>query len=121
MHDFAERSSESLAGTASPSWRKSQHSNPNGACAELAALSGGSVAMRNSRHPDGAVLIYTAGSASARSRPGRGGRGSRMLSFTRAAPNITQSSVHTRAARPEYPPAPALFRLAVRPGGRPRW
>ncbi len=60
MHDFAERSSESLAGTATPRWRKSQHSNPNGACAELAPLSGGSVAMRNSRHPDGAVLIYTA-------------------------------------------------------------
>jgi Domain of unknown function (DUF397) len=40
-------------------WLKSQHSNPNGACVELAALPGGDIAMRNSRFPVGPVLLYT--------------------------------------------------------------
>ena len=40
-------------------WRKSQHSNPNGACVELAALPSGEIAMRNSRFPVGPVLVYT--------------------------------------------------------------
>jgi hypothetical protein len=40
-------------------WWKSQHSNPNGACVELAALPGGEIAMRNSRFPVGPVLLYT--------------------------------------------------------------
>jgi hypothetical protein len=41
------------------SWRKSQHSNPNGACVEVAALPSGEIAMRNSRFPTGPVLLYT--------------------------------------------------------------
>jgi Domain of unknown function (DUF397) len=40
-------------------WRKSQHSNPNGACVELAALPSGEIAMRNSRCQAGPVLLYT--------------------------------------------------------------
>jgi hypothetical protein len=40
-------------------WRKSQHSNPNGACVEVAALPSGEIAMRNSRFPAGPVLLYT--------------------------------------------------------------
>ncbi len=40
-------------------WQKSQHSNPNGACVELAPLPGGEIAMRNSRFPAGPVLVYT--------------------------------------------------------------
>ena len=40
-------------------WQKSQHSNPNGACVELAALPSGDIAMRNSRFPVGPVLLYT--------------------------------------------------------------
>ena len=40
-------------------WRKSQHSNPNGACVELAPLASGEIAMRNSRFPAGPVLVYT--------------------------------------------------------------
>ena len=40
-------------------WLKSQHSNPNGACVELAALPSGEIAMRNSRFPAGPALVYT--------------------------------------------------------------
>jgi hypothetical protein len=40
-------------------WRKSSASNPSGNCVEAAALPDGSVALRNSRRPEGAALIYT--------------------------------------------------------------
>jgi hypothetical protein len=40
-------------------WHKSRHSNPNGSCLELAALHDGSIAVRNSRFPDGPALVYT--------------------------------------------------------------
>jgi hypothetical protein len=40
-------------------WRKSGRSNPSGNCVETAALPDGSVAVRNSRDPEGPALIYT--------------------------------------------------------------
>ena len=40
-------------------WQKSQHSNPNGACVEVALLPGGEIAVRNSRFPSGPALVYT--------------------------------------------------------------
>ena len=40
-------------------WYKSRSSSPQGNCVELAALPGEQIAMRNSRHPDGPVLIFT--------------------------------------------------------------
>jgi hypothetical protein len=41
-------------------WLKSSRSGPTGGnCVEIAVLSGGDVAMRNSRHPDGPALIFT--------------------------------------------------------------
>jgi hypothetical protein len=40
-------------------WRKSSVSNPSGNCVEAAALPDGSVALRNSRDPEGAALVYT--------------------------------------------------------------
>jgi len=46
----------SLAGV---QWIKSGRSNQSGNCVEVAKLSDGSVAMRNSRHPDGPALVYT--------------------------------------------------------------
>jgi hypothetical protein len=41
-------------------WRKSQRSNSQGACVELARLDAATVAMRNSRDPQGTALIYSA-------------------------------------------------------------
>lgn len=40
-------------------WRKSVASNPSGNCVELAARRDGSVAMRNSRDPQGARLVFS--------------------------------------------------------------
>lgn len=43
------------------SWVKSRRSGPTGGnCVEVAFLPGGEVAMRNSRHPDGPALIFSA-------------------------------------------------------------
>jgi hypothetical protein len=46
-------------------WRKSQRSNSQGACVELARLDPATVAMRNSRDPQGTALIYPAGAVRA--------------------------------------------------------
>ncbi|MFE2044395.1 DUF397 domain-containing protein [Streptomyces sp. NPDC059477] len=40
-------------------WIKSRHSGAEGNCVEVAPLIDGSVAMRNSRDPDGPALVYT--------------------------------------------------------------
>ena len=40
-------------------WRKSTASGPSGNCVEVADLADGEVAVRNSRHPSGPVLVYT--------------------------------------------------------------
>jgi hypothetical protein len=40
-------------------WQKSRRSNSQGNCVEMAELPGGSIAVRNSRHPEGPTLIYT--------------------------------------------------------------
>jgi len=47
------------AGLAGVTWQKSVHSNPNGACVEVAMLPDGGVAVRNSRFPSGPALVYT--------------------------------------------------------------
>ncbi|GAA3740338.1 DUF397 domain-containing protein [Streptomyces tremellae] len=40
-------------------WQKSGYSNSQGNCVEFAKLSGGEVAVRNSRFPEGPALVYT--------------------------------------------------------------
>jgi hypothetical protein len=50
----------SAADLAGATWRKSQRSNSQGACVELARIDTATVAMRNSRDPHGTALIYPA-------------------------------------------------------------
>jgi hypothetical protein len=40
-------------------WVKSSYSNWQGQCVEVAFLPAGDVAVRNSRHPGGPVLVFT--------------------------------------------------------------
>ncbi|MFC5910183.1 DUF397 domain-containing protein [Streptacidiphilus monticola] len=40
-------------------WQKSELSNSQGDCVELARLADGDIAVRNSRFPDGPALVYT--------------------------------------------------------------
>lgn len=40
-------------------WIKSRHSNAEGNCVEVAPLVDGTIAVRNSRDPDGPALVYT--------------------------------------------------------------
>ena len=43
-------------------WMKSSYSGPTGGnCVEVALLVGGQVAVRNSRHPSGPALVFSAG------------------------------------------------------------
>jgi hypothetical protein len=46
-------------------WIKSRHSNAEGNCVEVAALTGGGMAVRNSRDPDGPALVYTSAEVAA--------------------------------------------------------
>lgn len=54
-------------------WRKSTASNPSGNCVEMAELAGGDIAVRNSRHPKGPVLVYTRAEIAAFLQGVRGG------------------------------------------------
>jgi Domain of unknown function (DUF397) len=48
------------ASTRGAAWIKSSYSGPTGGnCAEVAFVADGQVAMRNSRHPEGPVLVFT--------------------------------------------------------------
>lgn len=54
-------------------WTKSRRSNQSGNCVEVAQLPDGSVAVRNSRHPDGPALVYTRAEMTAFVRGARDG------------------------------------------------
>jgi Domain of unknown function (DUF397) len=48
------------SGLVGATWVRSTHSGPTGGnCVEIAFLASGEVAMRNSRYPEGSVLIFT--------------------------------------------------------------
>lgn len=49
-----------LAATAIVTWRKSKHSGKEGNCVEVARLLGDTDAMRDSKDPEGAVLVLPA-------------------------------------------------------------
>jgi hypothetical protein len=54
-------------------WRKSSYSGPHGNCVELAVVPTGDVAVRNSRHPAGPALTFTAAELDAFLRGVKGG------------------------------------------------
>lgn len=50
-----------LTGATGARWVKSSHSGPTGGnCVEVAFLANEQVAVRNSRHPSGAALVFSA-------------------------------------------------------------
>jgi hypothetical protein len=61
-------------------WRKSDYSNPNGNCLEVAVLPGGTVAVRNSRHRAGPALIYSHAEIAAFIRGAKDGQFDYLLS-----------------------------------------
>ena len=46
--------------TAAPRWRKARASNPDGNCVEVAVLAADRIGVRNSRCPDGGMLVIPA-------------------------------------------------------------
>jgi hypothetical protein len=44
---------------ASLAWLKAQSSSHNGACVEIAEAAVGNIAIRDSKDPDGPILVYT--------------------------------------------------------------
>lgn len=56
---MTEKTSAGFGRTSDMAWRKSAFSNPSGNCVEVAPMANGLVAVRNSRDPEGAVLVYT--------------------------------------------------------------
>lgn len=52
-------------GSDSQGWKKSSYSQGNGNCVEVHKLANGSVAMRDSKSPDGPILEFTEGEWSA--------------------------------------------------------
>jgi Domain of unknown function (DUF397) len=83
-------------------WQKSQHSNPNGACVELAALPNGEIAMRNSRFPAGAVLLYTQAEITAFLAGAKDGEFDNLLTRTTSLPpsnNPTRRHLTARQQR----------------------
>lgn len=40
-------------------WRTSSFSGNNGTCVEVAAIPGGHIAVRNSKHPDDGTILFT--------------------------------------------------------------
>jgi hypothetical protein len=54
-------SATELTGITGARWVKSSRSGPTGGnCVEVAFLAGGTVAIRNSRHPGGPALVFSA-------------------------------------------------------------
>lgn len=68
-------------------WIKSNRSNPNGECVEMARLPGGKVAVRNSRYPDGPALIFPRQAVAALVRAIRGGELEDLASLCAAGVN----------------------------------
>ncbi len=64
-------------------WLKSRHSNPSGNCVEVASLPTGEIAVRNSRHPAGPVLLYTRAEIAAFLQGAKDGEFDRLVSLGR--------------------------------------
>ena len=73
-------------------WRKSRYSNPSGNCVELAPLNARRVAVRNSRHPAGPVLVCTGDEIAALVHAAKGGRFDGLLAAATASAKLSRST-----------------------------
>ena len=80
-------------------WRKSRRSNPSGNCVQLARLPGGRVAVRNSRHPAGPVLICTRDEIAAFVRDAKNGHFDSLLATGTMATN--RNAICTKNSFPD--------------------
>jgi hypothetical protein len=61
IHNGMDASALDASGLAGVTWIKSSYSGPTGGnCVEVAFLGDGQIAVRNSRHPAGPALVFTA-------------------------------------------------------------
>jgi hypothetical protein len=77
-------------------WEKSKHSNPNGACVEVARLPEGAIAVRNSRFPSGPALVYTRAEIEAFLAGAKDGEFDHVLSYAQLALSVTGSGKSRR-------------------------
>ena len=66
-------------------WRISSHSGTNGNCVEVAALPSRHVALRDSKHRDGAVLVFSPAGWQAFMEDVRNGEFDDLATATRSA------------------------------------
>src|SRR5258708_10149680 len=100
-------------------WRKSSHSGTQGNCVEVATNLPSIVAVRDSKDPDGALLIVSRAAWTALIAGIRNGQPSPtgMLATCRPAPGLTSDTVPSSSLATQTSPPPTVTPAGPRPTG----